>query len=194
MNCLKKWNGWGFWSIVLIMLVIPHISYCTTISLMWQQVTLNVDGSQCTDLAGYKIYYGAHSGLPYDGTNIPEGASPIDIPLASLSDPANPFKNLSGIAGNLYWFVVTAYDTSNNESGYSNEVNMIAPLAPVVIIPTNLDIDGNGLIDTADLMAVFSMCKTGNYVYATEDYNNDGIFNCTDYKLYKIDFLLYMLQ
>jgi len=78
-----------------------------------------------TDLAGYKLYYKADTpGSPYDGTGADQGPSPIDIQLGSLSDPNNPEFTITGLdAGHIYFLVLTAYDTSENESGYSNEVS-----------------------------------------------------------------------
>ena len=61
------------------------------------------------DLDGYHVYYGTTSGA------YPLG--PVDIPsnLATVTVPG-----LS--SGETYYFVVVAYDTSGNESGYSNVV------------------------------------------------------------------------
>ena len=65
------------------------------------------------DLAGYKIYYGAVSG---------NYTSTIDIGL--INPDGVPTYTVNNLAeGNTYYFVVTAYDTSGNESGFSNEVS-----------------------------------------------------------------------
>ena len=80
-----------------------------TISLEW-------DSNTETDLAGYKVYYGTASGVygtPKDaGMGTPSGTKTT----YDLTDP-------DLIIGQTYFIAVTAYDTSNNESGYSNEVS-----------------------------------------------------------------------
>jgi len=88
-------------------------------------ITLRWDANTETDLAGYKLYYKSDTpGAPYDGTGADQGPSPIDIQLGSLSDPNNPEFTITGLdAGHIYFLVLTAYDTSENESGYSNEVS-----------------------------------------------------------------------
>lgn len=72
-----------------------------TIKLAW-------DSNTDPDLAGYKIYYGTATGT-YD----------------HFIDAGNVTTyNLTGLTqGQTYFIVVTAYDTSKNESGYSNEVS-----------------------------------------------------------------------
>jgi uncharacterized protein YjdB len=85
------------------------------VNLAWSQVTTNSDGSACSDLAGYKIYYGTTSG--HYGT-------PVTVPLSSLSDPIAPTYSLLGLTqGVIYYIVATAFNTFGNESDYSNEVN-----------------------------------------------------------------------
>ena len=79
-----------------------------TISLAWDAPTTNADGSPLTDLAGYKIYYGTAAGT-YDHS-IPVG-NVTTYPLTGLTQ------------GQSYYLAVTTIDTSNNESGYSNEVS-----------------------------------------------------------------------
>ncbi len=88
-------------------------------------VTLRWDENTESDLAGYKLYYKADSsGSPYDGTGAHQGPSPVDIPLSSLSDPNNPEFTITELdAGHIYFLALTAYDTEDNESGYSNEVS-----------------------------------------------------------------------
>jgi len=73
--------------------------------------TLTWDAVSATDLAGYRIYYGPSSGAylqPY-GQGIPVGKVTVYT-----------VKGLT--SGVRYYFAATAYDSSNNESGFSNEV------------------------------------------------------------------------
>lgn len=78
-----------------------------TVSLAWDAPTQNTDGSPLTDLAGYRVFYGTSSG------NYSKSVYVGDTITCVIS-------NLS--SGTTYYFVVTAYDTSGNESDYSNEV------------------------------------------------------------------------
>lgn len=70
--------------------------------------TLSWNTNPETDLAGYKVYMGTSSGLY---------GSPIDVGKATSYVMAN-LK-----VGNTYYFSVTAYDTSGNESLHSSEVS-----------------------------------------------------------------------
>lgn len=65
------------------------------------------------DLAGYKVYYGTSSGVY---------TTVIDVGLtATPSTPNYTVYNLT--KGITYYFNVTAYDTSNNESAFGTEVS-----------------------------------------------------------------------
>ncbi len=77
-----------------------------TASLSWTPPTTNEDGSTLTDLAGYRIYHGTIQG---NYSNI--------IDIANPSITSYIVENLSS---GTHYFVVTAYDTSGNESAYSN--------------------------------------------------------------------------
>jgi len=82
-----------------------------TVSLAWDRPTTNADGSPLTDLAGYKIYYGTASGT--------YGYS-IDVGNVTT-------YTLTGLAqGQTYYIAAAAYDTSSNQSGFSNEVSGVA--------------------------------------------------------------------
>lgn len=69
--------------------------------------TIEWDANTEVDLAGYRIYYGRASGV-YDG-NVNVGNATTGS--VTLTD--------SG----AWFFAVTAYDTSNNESAFSTEVS-----------------------------------------------------------------------
>jgi hypothetical protein len=75
------------------------------------QLTLAWDPNTEADLAGYKIYYGTASGVY---------GSPINVGNVTT-------YTLTGlIQGQTYFITATACDTSNNESGYSNELNTVS--------------------------------------------------------------------
>ena len=71
---------------VLILLMTCPMSWSASpksITVSWQPSITNEDGTPCTDLAGYKIYYDKDkSGVPYNGIGIQEGDSPILLPLS----------------------------------------------------------------------------------------------------------------
>ena len=72
------------------------------------QIGIRWDPNTEPDLAGYRVYYGTASG---------SYGSPIDVGNVTS-------YTLTGLsAGQLYFIAVTAHDTSNNQSGYSNEVS-----------------------------------------------------------------------
>lgn len=92
-------------------------------------VTLGWDKNAEPSVTGYKVFYkSGTSGAPYNGTLLDQGGSPVNLPVANLSDPANPKVTLTGLQeGVKYYFVATAYDNAGNESGYSNEVYYAVP-------------------------------------------------------------------
>ncbi|MBU5613511.1 Ig-like domain-containing protein [Geomonas azotofigens] len=99
----------------------------TSVSLAW-------DPSPDADISGYRIYYQANSsGLPFQGTGAVEGNAPVDggnVTVASISglDPANS-----------YYFAVTAYNSTGQESVYSNVVQIPETLPPLVSITSPSD-------------------------------------------------------
>jgi len=96
-------------------LLLLFVSVFCTASVWGKTVTLSWDASPST-VAGYKIYYDTSSSAPLDGTGADEGGSPIDV--------GNVLTYVvHGLAdGTDHYFAVTAYDSSNNESSYSNTV------------------------------------------------------------------------
>jgi hypothetical protein len=87
----------------------------TLLASVWvraEQVTLAWNPNQESDLAGYKIYYGTASG---------SYAVRRDVQRVTT-------YTLTGLAaGQTYYFATTAYDTSGDESSYSNEVSYYVP-------------------------------------------------------------------
>jgi hypothetical protein len=87
--------------------------------LVWVAPETNVDGTPLTDLAGYKIYYGRSAGSYTDTVTIP-------VESASCVESENTTQcsyTVGGLGSGIYYFVVTAYDLSGDESVYSNEAS-----------------------------------------------------------------------
>jgi hypothetical protein len=76
-------------------------------TLSWNAPTTNTDGTPLTDLAGYKVHMGTSSG---------NYATVVDIGNVTT-------YSVSNLAPGTYYFVVTAYDSSSNESSFSNEAS-----------------------------------------------------------------------
>ncbi len=78
-------------------------------------VVIAWDPNSEQNLAGYVLYVDdGTTQMPYEYVD--------DYPLQSI-DPQNPRAKITDLQeGIAYYFVVTAYDTDGNESGYSNEV------------------------------------------------------------------------
>lgn len=81
-------------------------------TLRWQAPSQNVDGTPLNDLAGYVIYWGRNSRAYTDSFTI--------------NSPAVTEWEATMAAGD-YYFAMTAFDSQNNESDYSNEVLKTIP-------------------------------------------------------------------
>jgi hypothetical protein len=75
------------------------------------QVTLAWDANTEPDLAGYKLYYGISS-----------GSYPFSVDVGNRTS----YTLLGLLEGQFYYLAATAYDSSLNESGFSNEVSTTA--------------------------------------------------------------------
>jgi hypothetical protein len=76
-------------------------------TLAWDAPTINEDGTPLTDLSGYKVYYGTSSG---NYTQTIDVGNYVSIVIDSLT-------------GGTWFFAVKSYDSSGNESAFSNEVS-----------------------------------------------------------------------
>ena len=80
-----------------------------TALMSWIPPTENTDDSPLTDLAGYKIYYGTTPGS-YSDTEI-------------INDPGLTSFMIEDLASADWYFVMTSFNSSGIESGYSTEVS-----------------------------------------------------------------------
>ena len=91
----------------------PPTGVQTEVILSWDAPTTNEDMSLLVDLAGYKIHYGTASGV----YTVTEDVALTDTP----GSPEHTLTITVPLPATRYYFAITAYDTSDNESDYSNE-------------------------------------------------------------------------
>ena len=94
-------------------------------------VTFTWDANTETDLAKYKLYQAETVGGPYTKAQVVgEGNLKAIIMLGDLADVANPEYTLTDVADGRHYWVLTAADLTNLESGFSNEVTTIIDSTP----------------------------------------------------------------
>lgn len=117
--------------IMLIRLFIfPSFSIAGTLTLTWDKVP-------STDLAGYKIYYDIQSRFDLSNKTGTYNNSPY-APVILQGDMAFPEYTFLALPPGTYYFAVTAYDTSNNESNYSDELMVVIPSPPALLWVSDL--------------------------------------------------------
>jgi hypothetical protein len=102
-------------------------------TLSWNATTTNIDGSPLGDLEGYIVYYGTESNkykVAYNVKNV------TTYSVDSLPD------------WHTYCFVVTAYDTSGNESRYSNEL-CVKKMPPQYTLNVNKNGTHTGIVTSS---------------------------------------------
>ena len=101
----SRFSTFRFLSLVTFALVLslfPQNVYSVDVTLAW-------DPNTEPDLAGYWVYYGTSSGI---------------YPLSIDVDNLTTYTVSDLEEGQTYYFAVTAYDFSGNESDFSNEVSI----------------------------------------------------------------------
>lgn len=84
-----------------------------SLTLSWTPPTQSADGTLLTDLDSYRVRWGTQSG---DHPNLRE-----------VDNPGVSNFVIDGLAPGIYFFTISAVDTSNNESAASNEASGIVP-------------------------------------------------------------------
>ena len=104
----------------------------TAIPAAAKTITLAWDPSPSPGIAGYNLYYQENtSAFPFNGTSLPEGASPI------LLDGPNSTSQTLNLPddGSIYYFTITAVSDAGQESSFSNIV--ATEWIPLLLAPTN---------------------------------------------------------
>jgi hypothetical protein len=91
---------------ILAILAIAGIAQAATVQVTWNPNTE-------PDLSGYKLYHGTASG---------QYGEPVDV-----GNVTGHAMQITPEYGATYYFALTAYDTSGNESGYSDEATCFIP-------------------------------------------------------------------
>jgi hypothetical protein len=110
----------GLWVSALVFVCLlssfEHAAFAQTAMLSWTAPANNTDGSTPADLSGYKVYFGTSSGTY---------GAPINVGNVTS-------YTVTGLGSGTYYFAVTAYNTSGDESGFSNEVSKSFATGPVI--------------------------------------------------------------
>ena len=101
----------NFLHVLFIIIISLHAStaFASFATLSWDAPTKNADGTPLTDLEGYRVHY---------GTSSHDYSQSIDVGNVTTSVITDLVSEVT------YYFAVTAYDTSGNESDFSNEVSL----------------------------------------------------------------------
>jgi hypothetical protein len=102
---------------ILAILAIAGIAQAATVQVTWNPNTE-------PDLAGYRLYVGEASG---------QYGEPVDV-----GNVTGHVMEITPQHGATYYFALTAYDTSGNESGYSDEATCFIPDGRAPEKPTGL--------------------------------------------------------
>ena len=102
---------------ILAILAIAGIAQAATVQVTWNPNTE-------PDLSGYKLYHGTASG---------QYGEPVDV-----GNVTGHVMEITPEYGATYYFALTAYDTSGNESGYSDEASCFVPDGRAPEKPTGL--------------------------------------------------------
>ena len=143
-----------------------------------------------SDLGGYKIYYGTSPRT----SSCPSGGYANNIDVGNTT--SHTFSNLAD--GSTYYFSVSAYDTSGNESCFSGEVNKTIPsIAAYSIISLKtlspINIDGNlseAVWNQANYVDFSNSSKSDNKVRVYTLYDDTNLyfaFSVTDVQLEAIN-------
>jgi hypothetical protein len=116
--------------LLLFFCLLPILIISMSASALARDISLAWDPTDDPYVAGYRLYYTNELPTgPFDGADLLEGPSPIDIgpTLTATVQGLDPDR--------IYYFAVTAYDAWGNESSFSNVI--ASHWQPAALFPQN---------------------------------------------------------
>lgn len=113
-GCTANIIGPGICNIVIVQRVINAVLTGSCVTGSAHSVSLTWVASTSTNVVGYNVYRGAAPGGPY-------------TLLTSTRVAGLAYTDIAVQAGETYYYVVTAVDSSNNASVYSTEAMAVVP-------------------------------------------------------------------
>lgn len=159
--------------ILILFLIIQNSNALTLENNIKASLTAIWDANTENDLAGYKIYYGESSG---DYSII------IDVGLDTT------FTDNYFIPGQEYFFAVTAYDSSGNESDFSKEVSAVAK----ILFPLICDVNEDNEFTPGDMLKWRLIRMENPYSYNEKlDINQNTEITPSDYLILILKYIEY---
>jgi hypothetical protein len=146
--------------LMIFIILNASVLFAGQATLIWDPPNKNADGTPLNDLAGYKVYYGTSSGTY---TKVIDIKKVTTYTINNLAD------------GFTYYFAVTTYDESKNESRYSNEVSKKVYKCG--------DVNNDGVIDVVDALMVTrhdAKFQINKFIPEAADVNCDGVIDVVD--------------
>ncbi len=134
---------------VVAVLMFAGMAQAASITTAWDAPTTNTDGSDLTDLAGYRVFISDTSGA-YCRAGSPPKFDFSACDNTRMRETANTNYLWDGLSTGTHYFVITAHDTSGNHSDISNEISVdvledsqtiIAPITGLTGACTNITIN-----------------------------------------------------
>ena len=108
----------------IVFLLLAGTAIASSISFRW-------DANTESDLAKYKLYQTETAGGPYTKAQVVGEGNLVAIVMVDLPNNIHPTEyTLENVADGRHYWVLTAADLSNNESGFSNEVTTVIDSTP----------------------------------------------------------------
>lgn len=109
------------------------------VTVLWNSVTTNVDGSSLSDLGGYRLYHSTRSFNRGGFLTPAQAQAAADIRRVSAGQGATSMI-VDLAEGATHYLRLTAFDTSGNESGFNvgstgQDVELTLPLFGVIVGP-----------------------------------------------------------
>jgi hypothetical protein len=135
---------------------------CNCLQAFSGDVSLAWDPSVSEGVTGYKVYFGSSSG---------DYGTPITIPNQTSYTVAD-------LPSGTYYFAVTAFNATGDESGFSNEVSTIVGESA-----TTCDINNDTSVDVIDLQVMINIILGVEPSMDAFDLNGDGGIDVLDLQI-----------